>query len=87
MSTFPISHVKAHLAAMIAAAGESGEAIVITQNGHEAAVLQDIASYEAMRKSLAMLKLVAQGERDLSQGKSNSQAEVFRKLRKKLTAK
>lgn len=87
MSTLPVSHVKAHLAEVIESTRETGEAVIITQNGEGTAVLQDLASYEAMRRSLAMMKLVAQGERDLAKGKSISQAEVFRALRKRLTSK
>lgn len=87
MSTLPVSQVKARLAEVIEATRETGEAVVITQNGKATAVLQDLASYEAMRRSLAMLKLVAQGERDLAQGRSIPQAEVFRALRKRLTSK
>ena len=86
MSTRTVSHVKAHLAEVIEAARESGEAVTITQNGEGTAVLQDVASYEAMRRSLAMLKLVAQGERDLSRGKSVPQDRVFRALRKRLAS-
>ena len=48
-------------------------------------MLQDVASYEAMRRSLAMLKLVAQGERDLSRGRSISQDRVFKTLRRRLS--
>ena len=87
MSSRTVSHVKAHLAEVIEAARESGEAITITQNGEGTAVLQDVASYEAMRRSLAMLKLVAQGERDLARGRSISQHRVFRGLRKRLAAR
>lgn len=87
MSTHPVSQVKAHLASMIESTRETGEPIVITQNGEGTAVLQDLASYEAMRRSLALLKLVAQGERDLSRGRSIPQTEVFRTLRKRLSSK
>jgi prevent-host-death family protein len=87
MSTRTVSHVKAHLAEVIEAARESGEAITITQNGEGTAVLQDVASYEATRRSLAMLKLVAQGARDLSRGRAVSQDRVFGVLRKRLVAR
>ena len=87
MSTLPVSHVKAHLAEVIDSTRETGEAVIITQNGEGTAVLQDLASYEAMRRSLAMMKLVAQGERQLAKGKSIPHAEVFRKLRKRLASK
>lgn len=87
MSTLPVSHVKAHLAEIIESTRETGEAVVITQNGEGTAVLQDLASWEAMRRSLAMMKLVAQGKRDLEKGKSVPQAEVFRALKKRLASK
>ena len=87
MSTLPVSQVKARLAEVIESARETGEPVVITQNGQGTAVLQDLASYEATRRSLTMLKLVAQGERDLARGRSIPQAEVFRSLRKRLTSK
>ncbi len=87
MSTLPVSQVKARLSEVIETARETGEAVIITQNGEGTAVLQDLASYEATRRSLAMLKLVAQGERDLARGKSVSNAAVFRDLRRRLSAK
>ena len=87
MSTLPVSQVKARLAEVIESTRQTGEAVIITQNGEGTAVLQDLASYEAMRRSLAMLKLVAQGERDLAKRKSIPHAEVFRALRKRLASK
>ncbi|MDP2271075.1 MAG: type II toxin-antitoxin system Phd/YefM family antitoxin [Archangium sp.] len=87
MSTLPVSQVKARLSEVIETARATGEAVIITQNGEGTAVLQDLASYEATRRSLAMLKLVAQGERDLARGKSVSNAAVFRDLRRRLSAK
>ena len=87
MSTLPVSQVKARLSEVIETARETGEAVIITQNGEGTAVLQDLASYEATRRSLAMLKLVAQGERDLARGKSVSNTAVFRDLRRRLSAK
>ena len=87
MSTLPVSQVKARLSEVIEMARETGEAVIITQNGEGTAVLQDLASYEAMRRSLTMLKLVAQGERDLARNKSVSNATVFRELRRRLSAK
>jgi prevent-host-death family protein len=87
MSTLPVSQVKARLAEVIESSRETGEPVIITQNGEATAVLQDLATYESTRRSLAMLKLVAQGERDLAKGKSIPQAEVFRALRKRLASK
>lgn len=85
MATHPVSAVKARLAEMIETTRETGEPVVITQNGVSTAVLQDIETWEAMKRSLAMLKLVAQGERDVRRGRLVPQDEVFKALRKRLT--
>ncbi len=87
MSSHPVSYVKAHLAEVIENTRDSGEPVVITQNGVGTAVLQDAASYEATRRSLAMMKLVAQGERDLARKRVISQDEVFRAARKRFAAR
>lgn len=84
MSTHPVSTVKARLAEMIDTARATGEPIVITQNGVGTAVLQDLESWESMKRSLAMLKLIAQGERDVRKGRLSRQDEVFRAVRKQL---
>lgn len=87
MSSHPVSYVKAHLAEVLASASSTGEPVVITQNGEETAVLQDVASYTALKRTLAMLKLVAQGERDVDEGRTSSQGEVFRAARKRLATR
>jgi prevent-host-death family protein len=87
MSTHSVSHVKAHLAEVIEATRRTGDPVLITQNGEGTAVMQDLASYEATRRTLLMLKLVAQGERDLAQGRSVTQGAVFRALKKRLAGR
>ena len=84
MRTLPVSPVKARGSELIERAKQSGEPVVITQNGEGSAVLQDLESYEALRRSLAMLKLVAQGEHDASRGRVRSNKDVFRRLRARL---
>jgi prevent-host-death family protein len=84
MTTLSVSHVKAHLAEVLQETRRSGEATVITQNGQATAVLQDLASYEAARRALLMLKLVAQGQRDFALGRSVTQDDVFRRVQKRL---
>ena len=81
MPTFPISHVKAHLADSISAVRESGDPLVITQNGEATAVLVDAESYERTRRALAMLKLIAHGERDIERGSVIEQDSVFESMR------
>jgi prevent-host-death family protein len=87
MATRSVAHVKAHLEQVIETARQTGQVVMITQNGEGTAVLQDIASYQATRQTMVMLKLVAQGGRELARGKGVSQKEVFRTLRRKLGKK
>lgn len=79
-----ISFVKAHLAEAIDTARSTGEPLVITQNGAEAAVLQDVESFERTRRALALLKLAAMGERDAQAGRTIPQEQAFRALRERL---
>ena len=47
-------------------------------------VLQDPESYESMRNTIGMLKLISLGEEDIRNGKSKIQSEVFSGLEKLL---
>jgi len=78
-----ISTLKAKAADLIREAGETGEPFVITQNGEAKAVLQDIASYEQTQETLALLKILALGERQHQEGKTAPAAEVMQRLRAK----
>ena len=58
----PITYMKTHSAELIEAVNERQGPIVITQNGEPRAVVMDVASYERMQDTLALLKLIAQSE-------------------------
>ena len=77
----PISYVKAHAADIILNITESRTPIIITQNGEATAVLQDIASYEEIQESLALLKILAISRKDLEAGRVESAEQVFSDLR------
>ena len=79
----PVTSLKASPAELISRARERRAPIVITQHGRATAVLQDIESYERQRRTLLMLKLVAQGEADFAAGRTVSDAEARRRLRKR----
>jgi prevent-host-death family protein len=79
----PISYVKANAAELIKELAEKREPLVITQNGEATAVMQDVASYEATQETIALLKILALGNRHVEQGKLASAAEVFRRLRER----
>ena len=79
----PISYVKANAADLIRELKEDGEPLVITQNGEATAVMQDVASDEATQETLALLKILALGRRQVEEGRTVPADEVFRRLRKR----
>jgi len=79
----PISYVKANAAELIRELAENREPLVITQNGEATAVMQDVASYEATQETLALLKILALGQRQVEEGRTVSAAEAFRQVRER----
>ena len=79
----PISYVKANAAELIRELAANREPLIITQNGEAKAVMQDVATYEQDQETLALLKILALGRREIEEGKVTPAAEVFRRLREK----
>ena len=81
-SVKPISYVKAHAADIIREMTESRSPIIITQNGEAKVVMQDIESYEQTQETIALLKILALGIRQIEEGKVQNAADVIQRLRK-----
>ena len=64
----PISYLKAHAAEIVRTLGDQPEPLIITQNGEAKAVMQDIDSYEQMQETVALLKILALGSRQIEAG-------------------
>ncbi len=77
----PISYLKAHAAEVIHNLSTQMEPLVITQNGEAKAVIQDIKSYEQTQETMALLKMLALGQRQIEEGKVQTAADVVAKLR------
>jgi prevent-host-death family protein len=77
----PISFVKAHAAELIQQMGETGQPVIITQNGEAKAVLQSIHEYEATQQTLALLKMLALSKKDVEEGRIKTAPEAFSSLR------
>ena len=73
----PISYLKSHAAEIIRDITESREPMLITQNGEAKLVVMDVRSYEEHEETLALLKLLALGNREIEQGHFRSADEVF----------
>ncbi|MDD2775013.1 MAG: type II toxin-antitoxin system Phd/YefM family antitoxin [Gallionella sp.] len=79
----PISYLKANAAEVLKNLADSREPFLITQNGEARAVLQDIASYENTQETLALLKILALGNQEITAGKTTPLAAVANRLRAK----
>ena len=77
----PISFLKANAAEVLRELAERRRPLVITQNGEARAVMQDVASYEETQETLALLKILALGDRQVAQAKVKPVAEVVKRLR------
>ena len=77
----PISYLKANAAEVLAQLAEQREPLVITQNGEAKAVLQDVVSFEETQETLALLKILAMGNQEVTGGKIKPVAEVAARLR------
>jgi prevent-host-death family protein len=81
----PISYIKAHAADILDQINETRRPLFVTQNGEAKAVLMDTESYEGMQNALGLLKLLAQGEKDILSKKYTKQDEFFSSLEERLT--
>lgn len=81
----PVTYLKGNAAHLLQQVNETRRPVIITQNGLARAVLQDTASYESMRNTIEMLKLMVQGENDIRAGRLSGQEEVFTRIEARLT--
>ncbi|MEI6610173.1 MAG: type II toxin-antitoxin system Phd/YefM family antitoxin [Deltaproteobacteria bacterium] len=77
----PISYLKAHAAEIVRNMGGQLEPLIITQNGTPKVVIQNIESYENTLETMALLKILALGNRQIDEGKIQPAAEIINGLR------
>jgi prevent-host-death family protein len=82
----PISYLKAHAAEIVRSLGEKGQPLVITQNGEAKVVMQDIESYEQTQETMALLKILALGTRQIEEGQVQSSTDAIKGLRERRKA-
>lgn len=82
----PISYFKAHAAELLEGLDESQEPIAITQNGEVRAVVQDVTSFEKTQETLALLRLLALGRRDIEQGRTTNMRKAIAARRRNSAA-
>ncbi len=77
----PISYLKAHAAEVVRNLSAQAEPLIITQNGEAKAVIQDIKSYEQTQETMALLKVLALGSRQIEEGRVQPAGDVIAQLR------
>ncbi len=83
----PISYLKANAAEVVKQLARDREPLVITQNGEARAVIQDVESFEETQETLALLKILALGTRQVEEGRLVRAEDVVRDLRERLAGR
>lgn len=76
-----ISYLKAHAAEIVRNLSGQAQPLVITQNGEAKVVIQDIETYEQTQETMALLKILALGTRQIEEGRVQPAGDVVRRLR------
>ncbi len=80
----PISYFKNNMAEVIRKLNESQGTMIITQNGEAKAALMDIKAYEDLQESMAMLGMIAQGNKSLTEGRYRSAEQVLKEFEERI---
>ena len=83
----PVSYLKANAAEILRGLAQGDEALIVTQNGEAKAVLQDVRSYEETQETLALLKILALGNRQIEAGRVAAAGDVLRRLRGEIASR
>ncbi len=76
----PVSYFKNNMAEVIRRLNENQGTMIITQNGEAKAALIDIKAYEDLQETLAMLEMIAQGNKNLLEGRYRPAEQVLNEL-------
>ena len=79
----PISYLKAHASEIVRTLRDEPEPMIITQNGEAKAVVQDIEAYEQTQETMALLRILALGSRQIEAGRVQPAADTIGRLRER----
>jgi prevent-host-death family protein len=79
-----VTEMKTRAAQLLDQVNQDRRPVVITQDGKPRAVMMDVESYEELRNSIGILKLMAQGEEDIRRGRWTKQDVMFDRLERRL---
>jgi prevent-host-death family protein len=78
----PISYLKSHAAEIVKDFENNRNPLIITQNGVAKMVVMDIRTYEEQLETMAFLKLVHLGKKEIADGKFQSAHDFFAEMDK-----
>lgn len=80
----PVSYFKNNMAAVIRKLNEDQGTMIITLNGEAKAALMDIKAFEDLQETLAMLAMIAQGNKSLAEKRYRPAGEVLDELEERI---
>ena len=83
----PISWLKNNAKQMIGTVDETGNPMIITQNGEAKAVVMNVKAYDQMQESLALLRMLADSSADVEAGRLRDSDAVFGDIRRMIAEK
>jgi len=79
-----VSYFKNNMAEVLRRLNENQATMIITQNGEAKAAIMDIQAYEDLQETLAMLEMVAQGNKSVAEGRYRPADRVLRELEERI---
>ncbi len=76
----PASYLQDHVTDIIREISETREPLLITLDGEAKLVVMDVKSYEEQEQTVALLKILALGNKEIEQGKFRNAEDVFAEL-------
>lgn len=78
----PISYLKSHAAQIVKDFEHNRSPLIITQNGEAKMVVMDIRTYEEQLETIAFLKLINLGKKEIAEGKFQHAEDFFAEMDK-----
>ena len=80
----PVGYLKENADEIVRTLSERGGPLIITRDGEAKAVVQDIEEFERTQETLALLKILSLGRKQIEEGRVRPAAEVVFELRESL---
>lgn len=77
-----VTSLKRRATEIISDLSENRDPVLITQHGRPAAYLVDVETYEALNRRLAVMEIIARGEKDIQEGRTLTQAQAKKRMAK-----